>query len=184
MNATKTDQPDSTRVNLWVDAGLFTAIMLVLSPSFTGFAIHEWLGLGLGAGILVHLLLHWQWIAATLRRFFRQMPAGQRFSLILNSALFIDLSVIIFSGLMISREVVPLFGFAVQGGRAWAGLHSAAANLSLLLAGLHVAVHWKWILNAIRRFVLAPLFNSGQKARLRSGTVSLAASAGTGQEAK
>lgn len=162
MNAPSSKKTSSTQVNLWVDVALFAAIMTVLAPSFTGLAIHEWLGLSLGAGIVAHLLLHWQWIVATLRRFFSSMPAGQRINLALNSALFVDLTVIIFTGLMISRSVVPFFGLSLQGGHAWAGLHGTAANLSLVLAGLHVALHWKWILNALRRYAVDPIVNRGR----------------------
>jgi hypothetical protein len=165
MNTTTINKTNSTRVNLWVDLILFAAIMLVLAPSFTGLAIHEWLGLSLAAGVILHLLLHWQWIVAALRRFFAHMPAGQRFNLVLNSALFIDLTVVIFTGLMISRTVAPFFGLTLQGGRAWAGLHGLAANFSLVLAGLHLAVHWKWVVNALRRFFVDPLFNRGRLAR-------------------
>jgi hypothetical protein len=121
------------------------------------------MGLALGGGILVHLLLHWDWVVATLRRFFGRLPASARFNLLLNSALFIDLTIIIFTGIMISREALPLLGISVPGGMVWRGLHVASANLSVFLAGLHVAVHWKWIVNAIRNYVVAPLFGRGAK---------------------
>lgn len=156
-------KPSATKVNLWVDLVLFIAILMVLAPNFTGLAIHEWLGLALAGGIVVHLLLHWDWVVATLRRFFSRMPASARFNLVLNTALFIDLVIITFTGIMISREALPLLGISVPGGMLWRGLHVTAANLSVFLAGLHVAVHWKWIANAIRKYVVMPLFGRGAK---------------------
>jgi hypothetical protein len=151
------------KVNLWVDLVIFAVMMLVLSPGLTGLSLHEWLGLSIGAGVVIHLLLHWQWIIAVIRRFFSELPLPSRINLILNTALFIDLTVAIFSGLMISREVLPMFGLVVQGGRQWVGLHVLSANLILVLTGLHVALHWKWIANSTQRYVLSPIVNFGQK---------------------
>jgi hypothetical protein len=162
MTTETVTKSSSTQINVWVDLALFTAIMLTLSPFLTGMTIHEWLGLGLGVGILVHLLLHWQWVVAVIRRFFGQLTWSARINLILNSLLFIDLTIIIFTGIMISREALPLFGISLEGGRVWEGLHRSSADLSLFLAGLHVAVHWKWILNAIQRYILAPIFKLGR----------------------
>ena len=48
-----------TQFNLWIDLGLFAAIMLVLAPKMTGQGLHEWLGVGLVVGVVVHLLRHW-----------------------------------------------------------------------------------------------------------------------------
>ena len=147
----------SARLNLWLDLGLFAAIMLALAPNFTGLSVHEWLGIGLGVGLVIHLLLHWQWIMAVGRRFFSRLPAATRFNLLLNAALFSDVVILVFTGLMISREALPLLGLSLEGGRQWSGLHKLAADLSLALTGLHVAVHWKWILNAGKRYLVSPL---------------------------
>ena len=42
------------------------------------------------------------------------------------------------------------------GGFVWRGLHSLTANLSLVLIGAHVALHWRWILETIKRYVFRP----------------------------
>ncbi|HEX5690000.1 MAG TPA: hypothetical protein VFX76_08355, partial [Roseiflexaceae bacterium] len=47
-----------------------------------------------------------------------------------------------------------LMGITLVGGGSYRGLHEVTANLSLVLIGLHVALHWDWIVNMLRRFVL------------------------------
>lgn len=162
-----THKSNPTNVNLWVDLGIFAIILLALAPRFTGMTLHEWLGIGVGVGIAVHLLLHWHWIVTVIRRFFGQLPMQSRINLILNTVLFIDMVVVIFTGLMISREVLPLFGFGVQGGSQWRGLHGLSANLIVALTGLHVAVHWKWILNSVKYYLVNPILRLGHNAPQR-----------------
>lgn len=40
----------------------------------------------------------------------------------------------------------------------WHMLHTATANIALGLAGLHVGLHWQWIMNSVNQYVLKPLF--------------------------
>jgi hypothetical protein len=57
-------------LNLLLDSASILTFLAVTSPHFTGMAIHEWLGVALGAALITHLLLHWSWLVAVTRRFF------------------------------------------------------------------------------------------------------------------
>ena len=57
-----------TRLDFWFDAVLLLGFTLAYSYSFTGIGIHEWLGIGLGAALLLHLTLHWDWVIRTTRK--------------------------------------------------------------------------------------------------------------------
>jgi hypothetical protein len=46
--------------------------------------VHEWLGLAFGAGVTVHLLLHWKWIMCVVRRFFSKLPGRVRVNSLLK----------------------------------------------------------------------------------------------------
>lgn len=162
-------QLNQTKINLAVDSGIFIGFLVAEAPHFTGMAIHEWLGIAFGAAIITHLLLHWQWIVAITRRFFSDIPRQARLNYLLNLLLFIDITLTIYSGLMISKVALPALGLSLGEGGAWRGIHTFAANLSLVLVGLHVALHWQWIVNAIKRYIVQPL-SFGQPA-VRSGQV-------------
>lgn len=147
----------ATKRNLVVDVAVLAAFLIAGAPRLTGMTIHEWLGIAFGAAIVTHLLLHWQWIVAVTRRFFARMPGGTRLNYILNILLFIAITVVIFSGLLISESALPLFGIQLQAGGAWKLIHGLAADLSVLIVGLHVALHWRWIANALKTYVWRPV---------------------------
>lgn len=146
-----------TKSNFWIDIIIFVAFLIAMDPRLTGIAIHEWLSIAFGATIILHLLLHWQWLAATTKRFFSKIVGQARLNYILNALFFIDMTLIIFTGIMISEEVLPLLGIWVQPGFFWRWLHSFSAELGVYILGLHVALHWKWIWNAFKRYVVRPL---------------------------
>ena len=55
---------------LWiVDITLFAVFMLVMNVPLTGIAIHEWLGITIGASLIVHLVQHGNWLATITQRF-------------------------------------------------------------------------------------------------------------------
>ena len=130
---------------LFLDLGAFVALLISTAPHFTGEAIHEWLGIALGGVIIVHLLLNWNWIVQVTIRAFSKNVKSQRFSYILNWALFTSGIMILLSGLMISKTVVPFFGLTLPQNMSWKELHELSTNITMVLMGLHVAVHWSWI---------------------------------------
>jgi len=134
-----------------IDLGAFVALLIASAPRFTGAAIHEWLSLSLAGVIVVHLLLNWNWIVQITARLFSKVAKGQRFSYFLNWALFASGIMIMLSGLMISETVIPFFGLSLPVNRSWKELHEVATNITMILMGLHVAVHWNWITNMVKR---------------------------------
>jgi hypothetical protein len=71
--------------------------------------------------------------------------------------LFITVTLIIFSGIMMSKVVLSTFDLSGSHDMIWRWLHGAATNAALILVGLHIALHWKWIVNAVKRYVWQPL---------------------------
>jgi cytochrome b561 len=144
-------QGNQNAVNLAVDTVIFLIFLVVEAPKFSGLPIHEWLGIAIGAGALTHVLLHWSWIIEISRRFFGKAQALARVNYVLNLLLFIAITTIIFTGLMISETVMPLLGITVAQNRMWRSVHTTTASLFIGLVALHVALHWQWFVSLLRR---------------------------------
>lgn len=150
-------KPNRNKINLGIDIAIFLAFLIAMSPHFSGIAVHEWLSTAFGAAIVAHLLLHWEWIVGITKSFFKKARRSARSNYVLNVLLFVDITIVIFTGLMISEDALPLFGIQTVRGGIWHGLHSVSADLSLFLIGLHIALHGEWIVKMVKRFVIAPL---------------------------
>ncbi len=149
---------NSNRTKLFLDIALFTAFLITMDPRFSGLAIHEWLSLAAGATVIVHLLLSWSWIVEMTKRIFGKGLNGARINYILNWALFFDGILIMLSGILISKTAMPTLGIVLPTRHAWRTLHDMSANLALLIMGLHIALHWNWIVTTFKR-----VFFSGRK---------------------
>jgi hypothetical protein len=98
-----------TRLDFWFDAVLLVGFTLAYSYVFTGIGIHEWLGIGLGALLLVHLTLHWDWVIRTTRKLVS--PRGpDRLIWLVNLALLVAMTFCVASGILISRVALPFLG--------------------------------------------------------------------------
>ena len=139
------------KIKLLLDLSTFTTLLIVTAPRFTGTAIHEWLAIALGGTVIVHLLLNWKWIVQITSRLFPKVAKGQRFNYFLDWSLFASFIMIMLSGLMISRTIVPFFGLSLPQNRSWREFHSLFTNITVILMGLHIATHWSWITNMFKR---------------------------------
>lgn len=163
-----------TKVNLFLDITLALAFVLALEEHFTGMNLHELIGVGMGVGIIVHIILHLKWIVSTMRRFFSKMFHESRLNFVINILTFVDLAVIIVTGIGISRTLGLEFGFDPSLSHSLEQLHKQASTFSLMLIGLHVGMHWKWIASNVRRYILRwPFHRQHRQAGQASKTITL-----------
>ena len=148
--------PVQTKTKLWLDIIIFVAFLVTMNPRSSGIAIHEWLSLAMLAALTLHLLLSWDWIINISQRFMGKLGTQNRINYILNWLLFIDGTLLIVSGVMISEVAIPFLGVRLPEGFAWRRLHDMSANLGLLMLGLHTALHWSWIVNTFSRYLVQP----------------------------
>src|SRR5215471_15058817 len=101
-----------TRLDFWLDVLLLVGYTLAYSLGFTGIATHEWLGIGLGVALLVHLTLHWDWVIRTTGKLLR--PGGrERFVWLINLLLLVSMTLCIASGILISEVALPALGITL-----------------------------------------------------------------------
>lgn len=126
-----------------LDIGLAVLLLVLVVWRLTGIPVHEALGAGFTALVLLHLLLHPNLFAR--RRWFHTT---------LNVALFGAMAVSIVSGFAASKWLVPM-QHAPGDYLAIHKLHDTSSHLVLLIAGLHFG--WNW-LRFLRQRSIQPLF--------------------------
>lgn len=132
----------------WLDGLIGLTIVLLYQKQVISMAFHEVAGLLLFGLFVGHLALNWRWIAGVSRRLFdRTIPTKTRVGYALNGLLLVCWTLVIASGVLISKQ---LFSFRVNG--PWKVVHYAGAAVALALVGLHVGLHWGWIRGALRRW--------------------------------
>lgn len=157
---------NKTRINLFLDIGLLLAFLLLTEVRATGLTLHEWGGLLLVAVLVVHILLHWDWVQAVTRRFFQKNTLEVRLRYIINVVIFVGFTAIILSGLMISHRVLPFFGLQHSESRFWHWLHHEATNLVIWSVALHIGLHWNWVVKNVKRYLPWPTRTEQQPVNL------------------
>jgi hypothetical protein len=145
--------PGRTQLDFWLDLVLLVAFALDYSFQFTGLSIHEWIGLGFGVALLLHITLHWAWVLRTTRRVFGRLAGRERIRWFVDLALLLVMTLCVVSGILISRSALPALGITPLAGAFWTGLHTTSADITVALVGLHVALSWRWGLTVGRRIL-------------------------------
>lgn len=144
--------------NLLIDAIIFCAFLVAMVPNLTGEPIHEWLSLALLATVVVHLLLHWDWIVGVGAKFFKQLWHISRLKFFVDIFVFLGFITVCLSGILISKTALPALGIDPgQVGMTWRRLHSLSADASVLLIGIHFALNWDWVACNLKKFVFSPI---------------------------
>jgi hypothetical protein len=148
-----------------LDLMMAITFVLLMNPRvLDGLPFHEIAGTIIGVAILVHIGLNYRWVMSTTKKIFDpKLPNKTRFSFLLNILLLISMATVIITGIFISRVLFP--SLAIQGGHSIRGIHSFSADATLALVGLHIGVHWQWIMSICKR-----AFKS-KEGKLRRGVV-------------
>ncbi len=141
----------STRTKLWVDVVLLLSLMLVSAPQATGIPLHEWLSVLFVPVFVVHLVLSWDWILRVYRRFTSPLGWATRMNAVWDLLIYGVMVFAFVSGVIASRAAIPLFVPAWTPDAFWNDAHHLSSNLLLPLVGIHLGLHAKWIVAALRR---------------------------------
>ena len=129
---------------------LAIVFLLLMDPrSFYGLSFHEWGGLIIVLFFFLHKFVNWGWIKKVTISFFRKTPGKARLNYVLDILLLAGLTLITLSGLAISRTID--FSWLNLGGSHifWRVMHTSSSLLVLALFGIHLGLHWKWVLQRL-----------------------------------
>lgn len=139
--------PRNMKYRLTVDCLMTAILILLMSYSLIGEAVHEWLGIGMLLLLLLHQLLNLRW--------YRRLGKGRYSAFrVLQTALVVLLLCAMagsmVSGLILSQYVLD--ALPILGGKALARrLHLPCAYWSFVLMSLHLGLHWSMVLGIARR---------------------------------
>jgi hypothetical protein len=155
----------SAKTNLTLDITMFIAFLAVANPSLTGMTVHEWLALAFAAAIVTHLLFHWSWLVTMTKQFFKKLFHQSRLNYVVDTAFFVAMTASFFSGLLISKSVMSTLGIQLNAGHGWESIHRLASDASLIMLGLHFALHFKWVVTNLKRYLVSPTIRLFQRPR-------------------
>jgi hypothetical protein len=143
------------RFKLFLNMVLIIVFLLLMDPrSFYGLPFHEWAGLFIGLFFILHKILNWGWIKKVTILFFSKTTWRARLNYSLDIILLAGLILMILSGLAIARTIdfswLDLGGF--KGGpheRFWHIMHTGSSFITLALFGIHLGLHWNWVLQRL-----------------------------------
>lgn len=137
--------------NLILDISVFVLYVIVATPAMTGIAVHEWLGVGIYLVLFVHVLFHMDWVIKTTKRVFSHPTFSQVFNYIIDVLLFLTLTLVVISGILISGDFLRAFGLYANGYYFWDPIHAFSAKLLLALLVVHIVAHLQWFVGLFKR---------------------------------
>lgn len=156
MTLTRTTRKiNINKLNLFLDLGIALIFVIELEEKTLGTRNHELLGLAFAALLIVHILLHWKWIVNIVRHFFKRLFHESRFNFILNFGLLIAMITVTVTGIAMSKTLGLNLGIDGQTTQSMHSFHTMASQFTLILVGLHVAMHWKWIVDHSLKYLFA-----------------------------
>ncbi len=146
------------RIKKGVDIVLTVLLLCLMSYQVTGETLHEWIGIGMTAILIIHHILNIKWYGALFKG---KYNAYRIITTIINTLLLASIALTAFCGMSMSNHAVPfLYGMAnIVFTRT---THLALSFWSFILMGLHLGFHlpamtakvkpgkaWKIVLSAI-----------------------------------
>lgn len=135
------------RYKLILNIALLIVMLLLMDPrSFYGLGFHEWAGLIIGLFFILHKALNWGWIKKVTVCFFKSTTGRARLNYVLDVLLLAGMVLMILSGIAIARTID--FSWLNLGGSGmfWRVMHTSSSFITLALFGIHLGLHWKWVL--------------------------------------
>lgn len=135
------------KIKIGIDIAMTLLLMFLMGYQFFDGALHEWAGAGMFVLFIAHHILNLNWY----KNLFRGKYTLKRiFILLIDMAVFVAMLMLMYSGIVLSREV---FAFLpIKGGMMLARrLHMLGTYWGLVLMSLHLGLHWSMFIGMGRK---------------------------------
>lgn len=141
-------------VKIFLDIFMTIVFLLLMKVSITGLLFHEIIGIGISFFIIIHNLLNKNFIINSTKKIFsseKEVNKKQLIMYILNSALTIGIITISITGILISKYVFT--SLRINNTTFLYMIHKISAYITLTLIGLHICIHSKYLINALKNII-------------------------------
>lgn len=137
-----------------LDFCMVIVLALMYSKRAVNMEFHEIGGLILLGVFLIHILINYKWVTAITKKMFsKSIPVKTKLGYILNILLLISFALVGISGIFISKVV---FHISSNNTINWKTIHYSSAAFALLLIGIHIGFHYKFITSMLRKMLPIP----------------------------
>lgn len=138
-------------IKISLDIVMVVVFVLLFNTSvIAGLTFHEIAGLSIGFAFILHMAINRRWIKQVTRNLFgKQIAMKTRIGYWVDVLLLLSMFYTICSGIMISRVLFP--NLQIGNESLFRNTHAAVAYLSLGLVGIHIGLHWRWVINLFQR---------------------------------
>jgi hypothetical protein len=128
--------------------------VLMFNAKVISLDFHELGGLFVCVLFLFHKLLNWKWIVAVSKKIFnKDLNFKTRLGYIVDFLLLISVTTILVSGIFISKI---LFRNIDSRSLPWQMIHYFASAVSLILMGIHIGLHWGFVMGMFEKYLKIP----------------------------
>ena len=120
-----------------IDVCMSIVLLFLMAYQVTGETLHEWIGIGMTALVIIHQILNRKWYAALFKGKYRPYRIV---TTAVNILLLLSFALTAFCGMSMSGHAVPfLYGMApVSFARQ---MHLSMSHWAFVLMGLHIGLH-------------------------------------------
>ncbi|MCH5257337.1 MAG: DUF4405 domain-containing protein [Lachnospiraceae bacterium] len=134
-------------IKIITDIAMTFVLLLLMSYSLVGEAMHEWLGIVLFALFILHHILNSKWSKSLFK--------GKYTPYRILQTVLVGLALCSMLGSMVSSIILSRYALSflpITGGQSWARtLHMLSAYWGFIFISLHLGLHWNIMLGMVKR---------------------------------
>ncbi len=136
-------------IKIIIDICMTILLFVMMAFHYVGLQWHEITGAAMLVLFILHHILNGNWYRALGKGKYR---SGRIFLTVVDAVLLVDMLLLMFSGIAMSRYVFRFLDLPVS--KAWArGMHMTASYAGFLLMGFHIGIHYGMILGIVKKAV-------------------------------